>query len=224
MERCKVSGKESISSPYWTYDNHASHYSTRIKRIGKNILYIWADAEKPVRLEEFELNLVMKVLEDSGLKDKPFHVIWNLEKVKKITYAYKHGIVNFLYNIQPSLKSVVFFNIVTEFITIAESIQSIFPSTMHLYLAESYSAAVKETLNHISGKNPQTDHTENNEFEHLKNQFLRASAMIEWLKMLGQKIHLPPANHELYPFFSALSFLQEDIAARENIHEKKKQA
>jgi len=222
MERCKVSGEEIISNPYWAYNNHAAHYSTRIKRIGRNVLYIRVDAEEPVRLEEFELNLVMKVLEDSDLKEKPFHVIWNLDKVKQIAYSYKHGIVDFLYNIQPPLSSVVFFNVAPEFVTTVESIRSIFPSTMHLYLAESYATAVKVTLNHISGKNPPTDHTENNEFEHLKNQFLRASAMIGWLKMLGQKIHLPPANHELYPFFSALSFLQEDIAAQENNHEKKK--
>jgi len=138
MERCQVSGEAIISSPYRVYDNHASHYSTRIKRIGKHSAHI------PVH-----------------------HAFASCRKLRCGSTG----------NSGPYFK-----------------------------------------------KKTQTNHTENSELENLKNIFLRASAMTGWLKMLGQKIHLPPADHELYPFFSALSFLQEDIAARENIHEKKKQA
>ncbi len=88
MERCKVSGEEIISNPLWVFRNKEKQYATRIKRIGRNILFAWVDSDKPVTLEIFEGDLVNKVLENSELKGKPVYFIWNFEKVKDISYAY----------------------------------------------------------------------------------------------------------------------------------------
>ena len=223
MERCVVSGKEIVSNLHWVFHNPAKQYSTRIKRIGKNILYIWVDSDEPVALEQFEMDLVLRVLEDSGLEGKPFHVIWNLEHVKKITYPYKRGIVNFLYNTQPPLHSVVFYNIIPGFLNTVESIQAILPSFIKFHLTEDYSSALQITCDYISGEKTIAHRNENLEYEKLKKNFLRASAMIGWLNMLGQNIHMPPKGHELYPFFSALSFMQEDLASLDMLHTKEKQ-
>ena len=223
MERCVVSGEQIISSPDWVFHNPAKQYSTRIKRIGKNILFAWVDSDKPVALEQFEMDLVLKVLEDSSLEDKPFHVIWNLEHVKKITYSYKRGIVNFLYNAQPPLRSVVFYNIMPGFLNTVESIQAILPSFMKLHLTRDYNSALRITLDYISEEKTTVNDDENHEYEKLKKNFLRAAAMIGWVNMFDQNIHLPPEGHELYPFFSALSFMQEDFASLDTLHTKKKQ-
>ena len=222
MERCKVSGEEIISNPRWVFRNPAKQYSTRIKRIGRNILFIWVDSIEPVILEHFEGDLVMKVLENSGLKGKPFHVIWNLNRVKGIAYPYKRGIVNFLYNSQPPLHSAVFYNIIPEFLNTAESIRAIMPSFMKLHLAKDYKNALQIIHDFEFGNSTPVKGDENDEYEELKNKFIEAAARIGWLNMLGQKIHLPPPNHELYPFFSALSLMQEDLAGLEAFYKKKK--
>lgn len=220
MERCKVSGKEVISSPLWVFRNQEKQYVTRIKRIGQNILFAWVDSDEPVALEVFEGDLVRKVLESSGLKNKPVYFIWNLERVKDISYAYKRGIIDFLYNPSPPLNSVVFYNTSPEFLNTVESIKAILPSSLKFFFADHYSGAMRLTLEMMNSNDRSPETAENDDYEKLKNSFLAAVARIGWIRMLHQPVTLPDRNHPLHPFFNALSFLQQDLIEQEEIHEK----
>ncbi len=220
MEYCKVSGAEIISSSQWIFRDPAKNYATRIKRIGKNILFAWVDSDKPVVLETFEEDLVRKVLEDSGLENKPVYFIWNLENVKGITYAYKRGIVDFLYNPSPPLNCVVFYNTIPEFLNTTESIQAILPSSLQILFAESYRQAIKLVLDVKGGEN--ASHAPDDEYEELKKSFLAATARIGWLNMLHPPVSLPHPEHELFPFFNAISFLQKDLIEHEELYREKK--
>lgn len=220
MERCKVSGKEIISNPLWVFRNQEKQYATRIKRIGKSILFAWVDSNEPVTLEVFEGDLVRKVLEDSGLKNKPVYFIWNLECVKDISYAYKRGVVDFLYNPSPPLNSVVFYNTSPEFLNTVESIKAILPSSLKFFFADRYSEAMRLTLEMMNSDDKPPEAAESGDDEKLKNSFLAAVARIGWLKMLHQPVTLPDRNHPLHPFFDALSFFQQDLIQQGEIHEK----
>ncbi len=222
MEHCKVSGEEIISNHRWIFRNPKKQYATCIKRIGRNILYAWVDSTKPVVLETFESNLVKKVLEDSKLENKPAYLIWNLEHVKEITYAYKQGIVDFLYNPSPPLTCVVFYNTAQEFENTAQIIQAIHPSDLKVLFAENYNQAMNIILDVIAGKDPSPNSNESDEYEELKKTYLATTARIGWLNILNTSIPLPPLQHSLYPFFSALSFLQKDLAEQTKRYEQKK--
>lgn len=215
MERCSVSGKEIISNPHWAFCNPEKQYKTCLKRIGKDILFALVDSVKPVVLEKFEGDLVRKVVEDSCLKNKPVYLIWNLDKVKGITYAYKQGIVDFLYNSSPPLKCVVFYNTIPEFLNTAESIQAIPPSSLKILFAKNYNHAMTIILETIVGNDTLTSFSESDEYEKLKTTFLAVTARIGWMNMLNQPIALPHPQHDFYPFFKALSFLQQDLVERD---------
>ena len=219
MERCKVSGAEIISSPLWIFRNPAKQYATRIKRIGRNILFAWVDSTKPVTLEVFEGDLVRKVLEDSDLENKPVYFIWNLERVKDISYAYKRGIVDFLYNPSPPLNCVVFYNTIPGFLNTAESIKAILPSSLKILFADDYTEAMRIILDILDGRDSLLNSDESDGHEELKKTFLAAVARIGWLNMLHQPVFLPDRHHALYPFFSALSFFQQDLVEREELFE-----
>ena len=224
MERCKVSGAEITSSPDWVFRNPAKHYATRIKRIDKNILFAWVDSTEPVTLEIFEGDLVRRALEESDLEDKPVYFIWNLDRVKEISYAYKRGIADFLYNPSPPLKCVVFYNILDDFLNTAESIQAILPSSITILFAENYTRAISMIFDLIAGKDISPALDESDEEEELKKKFLASAARIGWMNMLTQPVALPDQHHVLYPFFNALTFLQQDLLEREALHREKKKA
>ena len=221
MEHCPVSGAKIVSSPHWIFRNPAKHYATRIKKIGKNILFAWIDANEPVTLEVFERGLVKKVLEDAKLEDKSVYFIWNLDNVKGISYAYKHGIADFLYNPSPLLNCVVFYNTIPEFLDTVESIQAILPSSMTFFFAENYQQAMGIILDMIAGKNQSPGPDESDECEELKKRFLATTARIGWMNMLSQPEFLPDPGHDFFTFFSALSFLQQDLAEEEACHKEK---
>lgn len=224
MERCPVSGAEIVSSPYWVFRNPAKHYATRVKKIGKNILFARVDTTKPVTLEVFEGDLVKRVLEDTDLEDKPVHFIWNLDKVKGISHAYKQGIVDFLYNPSPPLNFVVFYNIIPEFLNTAESIQAILPSSITLLFAENYHQAMAIILDMIAGKGQPPGPDESDEYEELRKRFLAATTRIGWMNMLSQPVFLPDPGHDFFPLFSTLAFLQQDLAEEEACHKEKTSA
>lgn len=222
MERCMVSGEEIVSNHRWIFRNPKKLYATCIRRIGRNILYAWVDSAKPVVLETFEGDLVKKVLEDSNLENKPAYLIWNLKHVKEITYAYKQGIVDFLYNPSPPLTCVVFYNTTQEFRNTAEIIQAILPSCLKVLFAENYNQAMRIILDVIGGRDPSSNTNDSGEYEELKKTFLATTARIGWLNMLNSSIPAPHSRHDLYPFFSALSFLQKDLIERTERYKKKK--
>ncbi|WP_150132360.1 helix-turn-helix transcriptional regulator [Prosthecochloris sp. GSB1] len=220
MERCPVSGAPVTSRPQWVYHNSKEEYSTCIRRIGNNILYLSVTAERPVILDHFEGDLVAEVVRDSGLEGKPFSIIWNLDMVAGLSHSYKKGVGSFLYlHPQPSLRCVVFHYIRPEFIHTAECIRSIAPSTMALLFASGYDDAMKSALACMKDGAPETGESE---YPRLRNEFLGAATRIGWLNMLHEHILLPPPGHELFPFFSGMALLQKDLAEQQEIHKAEK--
>ena len=226
MERCPVSGKEVTSRPQWIYRHSTGKYSTRVRRIGTDILVLDVVAVKPVILEQFEDNLVARVVEDSGLENRPFFILWDLQLVKGLSYSYKRGIATFLYLYrQPSLRCVVFYNILPEFRHTAECILSIIPSSMTLRFAPDYREAMQLIENcDPGGTISYPEETDQEEYDTLKKNFLGATTRIGWLNMLNEKIPFPPEHHALYPFFSALALLQKDLMEQSTLHEKRKES
>ncbi len=226
MERCPVSGEEIVSRPQWIYHHAAGKYSTRLRRIGNNILALDVVAAEPVTLEQFEGDLVAQAVEDSGLKNRPFFILWDLKLVRGLSYSYKRGIATFLYLYhQPSLRCVVFYNILPEFRHTAERILSIIPSSMSLYFAPDY----REAMQLIESCDPGgitsgREEEDEAEYDTLKKNFLGTTTRIGWLNVLNEKIPLPPEDHPLYPFFSALALLQKDLTEQSSLHEKRKES
>ncbi len=221
MAYCPVCGKEIVSNPQWVYYHPLPRYATQINRIGANIFFLRVESDKPVVLEQFEEHALKKALDDAGLKPhQPFHVIWNLERVEALSYAYKQDVANFLYNKQPPLRSTVFYHIGPEFLSTAERIHSILPSSMSLCFAKDYNEAIRITLEQMTEHTGETNNVNvaTDEYELLKHNFLRASTMIGWLHLLDENIPLPPPDHDLYPFFKALVILQEALRSKEALH------
>ncbi len=207
--QCPVTGLAIISKPHWHFLNHADHYTTSIRRIGKNILFAEVDASSPITLGIFEKKTVRRVIEDSGLVNKPIYCIWNLEKVQAITHRYKKGIADFLYNPPPPLKAVVFYNIRPEFINTVEIFRAICPLSMKVAFTEGYEQAITMTQDMIADG---AAFYEPEQEDELKNRFLAATARIGWLNLLSQPVFLPERDHDCYPYFSALYHLQKDFA------------
>lgn len=218
MTPCPDTGLPIISKPHWQHISHTNQYTTRFKRIGKNILYAEADASSPITLDIFEKEVVGRVITDSGLVNKPVYFIWNLEKVKAISYRYKKGIADFLYNPAPPLKAVVFYNIRPEFKHTLEIIRAISPQSMRVAFAEKYEQAMRQIQDIISD---QYMYSEPEQIDELKDRFLAATARIGWLNLFSQPVLLPERNHECYAYFSALDHLQKDIAEAHAEHSEK---
>ena len=219
MERCKVSGAEIVTNPLWVFHNPTKHYSTRIKRIGEDILFAWVDSQEPVTLEFFEEDLVRKVIEDSDLVNKPVYLIWNLEHVKDLSYGYKQGSVDFLYKSHSPLNLVVFYNIQPEFLNTAESIQAIVPGCTRVLFADTYSDAFELISGVKAGDVTQEEYEDEEEelYAQRKKEFLAATARIGWMNMLDQPINIPEDDELLYPFFKALEALQKDLQDKDKI-------
>jgi DNA-binding CsgD family transcriptional regulator len=224
MKHCPVSNLPIISKPNWKSTLPGTGYTKRLDLIGDNILHAYIEASHPVTLATLSTELVQTVLEESGISDTPIYLLWNMHNISNISYQYKEGINNLIYRLGHQFKLVIFYNIDPSCKIITEMFAAMSPDTMTVLLRENYTEAMNTVLKHQSGKADSTsDQEEPDEETSIKNEFLGTIARMSWIDMFNQKIFLPPVESHYYPYFKAIEHMQEDLRAKQDIHEKEMQ-
>jgi DNA-binding CsgD family transcriptional regulator len=224
MKTCPYSALPITSKPNWKSIQAGAGYVKHLDLIGDNILYAYIQADHPVTLTTLSNDLVKTVLSESGVPTNPLYLIWDMHNINDISYDYKQGINDLIFNWGLQFSVVVFYNIDPSCRIIIETFAAMVPDTMTVLLRENYEESICTILDFKSGKAPASlPEQEIDEETSMKNEFLATIARISWLDMLNQKVFLPPANSRYYPYFKAVELMQEDLKARENLHEKELQ-
>ncbi|MCE1274499.1 MAG: transcriptional regulator [Chlorobiaceae bacterium] len=223
MKTCPFSGLPVTAKPHWKEEQPG--YIKRLELIGDDILHAFIEARHPVSLHTLSNNLVKTVLRESGIPDKPLYLVWDMNNINDVSYEYKQGISDLIYHWGPAFTAVVFYNIDPSCRIILESFAAIVPNNMTVLLRENYREAIECVMDFRSGKAlpDEVNAAAANEESELRREFLAAVARISWLNMLNHKIALPPENSSFYPYFKALDHMQNDLQAREELHEQEVQ-
>ncbi|MGC8775563.1 MAG: transcriptional regulator [Chlorobaculum sp.] len=221
MQTCPVSNLPVTSKHNWKSIPAGADYVKRLELIGDNIFHHYVESDHPVTLNSMSIELVHDVLEESGIKDSPLYLLWDMNNISNISFQYKQGINDIVYRSGLDFAVVVFYNIDESCRIIIETFAAMAPNTMTVLLREDYRDAMTTLLEYRSGKAPEKLEDQDVDEEiSMKNEFLATIARISWLNMLNQKIFLPPTDSPFYPYFKAIDHMQEDLKAREELHEK----
>ncbi|MEI6692879.1 MAG: transcriptional regulator [Chlorobium sp.] len=207
---------------HW-YSHHSEAGYTKLARLLENdIVHTWVDAQNNVVLDFMDVDLLKLLLSESGLENKQFHIIFDLNLVTDISYSYKRAITELLYHWQPFLGLVCFYNVGSQMSVIVESFAAVAPVNIRVLQADSYQDALKIVLA-FKANEPLSDDNDVKDFlynSELKRQFLGAVARMTWLNILDYPIYIPDADNEYYPFFQAIRALHSDLKAKEIEKEK----
>jgi DNA-binding CsgD family transcriptional regulator len=220
MKTCPFSGLPVTAKTHWK-EVHAS-YTKHLELIGDDIMHACIEAARPVTLETLSNDLVKTVLREGGVPDKPLFLVWDMKNVTDVSFEYKQGINDLIYHWGPTFSVVVFYNIDPSCKIILETFAAIVPNNMTVLLRDTYKDAIGVIMDVKSGKAEEAavTHRDANSETSLKNEFLAAVARISWLNMLNQQIAMPPVESPFYAYFKAIAYMQEDLKARETLHEK----
>ena len=224
MKTCPYSKLPITSKPNWKSTQDSAGYVKHLDLIGDNILHAYIEADKPVKLVTLSNELVKTVLSESGTPITPLYLIWDMHNINDVSYEYKQGINDLIFNWGLHFSVVVFYNIDLSCEIILETFAALVPDTMTVLLRKNYQEAICTVMDFKSGKSL-TDlcDQETDEDTSMKHEFLASIARISWLDMLNQKIFLPSPDNRYYPYFKAIELMQEDLKAREALHEKELQ-
>jgi len=219
MKSQHESNVQVTEKPHWKIDHPGQKYTTRIRKIGDDILLTYYESDGEICIETRDQSLFQMVLDETGLQDKLVFLLRDLSNVKDISYAYKQKLTRLVYQWQPYYKLIVFFNISPEFETTVETFASIVPQSTPVLMVESYEDALQAVKNIKSGIVPSETYEDHEDELYVlrKKEFLAATARIGWMNMLNQPINLPDPDEILYPFFKALESLQSDLLAIEQL-------
>ena len=221
MKTCTVSGLPVVSKPHW----HVLHagYTKYLEMIGDDIMHARIEASQPATLETLSEELVKTVLSEIGFSGKSLYLLWDMKNVIDVSYNYKQGINDLIYHWGPCFTVVVFYNVDPACLILLESFAAIVPDNMTILLKENYQEGIQSIMDFKSGKAADATRQESDPVSTMKKEFLAAVARISWLNMLNQQIYLPPADSPFYTYFKAIAHMQEDLKAREAMHEKELQ-
>ncbi len=226
MSSCPVSNLPITERPHWKTVHTDQKYTTRLRKIGDDILLTYYEAERNISIEYMDKKLYQKVLEESGLTKKPVYLLRDLTHVTDISYAYKVNLTQLIYHWQPYFRLIVFYNIPPGFSTTVETFASIVPENTPVLLMESYRDAIQAVLDVKADNLPaeEYDDEEDELYAQRKKEFLAAAARIGWMNMFSQAINIPSEDDYLYPFFKALDSLQKDLQAQEKLRNEERSA
>ncbi|HWR01024.1 MAG TPA: hypothetical protein VN371_04105 [Chlorobaculum sp.] len=224
MKTCPYSKLPITSKPNWKSTQVNAGYVKHLDLIGDNILHAYIEADKPVTLVTLSNELVKTVLRESGTPTTPLYLIWDMHNINDVSYEYKQGINDLIFHWGLQFSVVVFYNIDPSCEIILETFAALVPDTMTVLLRENYKEAICTVIDFKSGKPlPELSDQTTDEDTSMKHEFLASIARISWLDMLNQKIFLPSPDNRYYPYFKAIELMQEDLKAREALHEKELQ-
>ncbi|NTV02968.1 MAG: transcriptional regulator [Chlorobiaceae bacterium] len=221
MNTCPVSGLPITSKPHWKEPH--SGYTKHLDLIGNDILHAYVEAAHPVTLETLSNELVKTVLKESTPPDTHPYLLWDMKNILDVSYDYKQGINDLIFHWGPKFAVVIFYNIDESCRIIVETFAAITPNNMTVLLREDYNDAIRTVMDIKAGKADEAGDTLQETNAILKNEFLAAVARISWLNMYNQQINLPSTDSPFYPYFKALSHMQEDLRSREAHQEKEQQ-
>ncbi|NTW51750.1 MAG: transcriptional regulator [Chlorobiaceae bacterium] len=224
MKTCPYSKLPITSKPNWKSTQAGAGYVKHLDLIGNNILHAYIEADHPITLVTLSNELVKTVLSESGAPTTPLYLIWDMHNINDVSYDYKQGINDLIFHWGLHFSVIVFYNIDHSCQIILETFAAMVPDTMIVILRQNYQEAISTIMDFKSGKattgQPEQDIDEESS---MKNEFLASIARISWLDMLNQKIFLPSPDNRYYPYFKAIELMQEDLKAREALHEKEVQ-
>lgn len=175
-------------------------------------------------LDFMDVELLKVVLSESGLLNKSFHFIWNLQHITDLSYHYKKNIADLLYYWQPAFGAIAFYNIAESMRISVDSFAAVVPAQLRVIKAENY----QEAIHKVQAFNDGTVVPDNVELidafgdSEIKKRFLGALARISWLNLYEEPIAPPSQASPFYTFFKAIDSLRLDLLEKDN--EQKKDA
>jgi len=172
-----------------------------------------------------DVDLLKLVLSESDLVNKQFHIIFDLNQVADISYAYKKAITELLFHWQPFLGMVCFYNASPFMSIIVQSFAAVAPENFCVIQTETYQDAVKKVVA-FKRKEPVAEILQNPDFiedAEIKRQFLGTIARMSWLNILDYPLYIPAPDSQYYPFCQAIDALRSDCKAKECEKEREKQ-
>ena len=201
----------------WKSHHPEAGYTKEARILDGDIVHTWAQADHDIELDFMDADLLKLVLSETGLVNKKFHVIFDLNHVTEISYSYKKAITELLFHWQPFLGLVCFFNVCPSMSVIVDSFAAVAPDNFCVLQTETYQDAVKKALA-FKANDALSENGENeaaSEHSEFKRRFLGAVARMSWLNILDYPIPVPAPDSQYYHFFQAIDALRSDFKAKE---------
>ncbi|MEI7708952.1 MAG: transcriptional regulator [Chlorobium sp.] len=201
----------------WKSHHPEAGYTKEARILDGDIVHTWAQADHDIELDFMDADLLKLVLSETGLVNKKFHVIFDLNHVTDISYSYKKAITELLFHWQPFLGLVCFFNVCPSMSVIVDSFAAVAPDNFCVLQTETYQDAVKKALA-FKANDALSENGENeaaSEHSEFKRRFLGAVARMSWLNILDYPIPVPAPDSQYYHFFQAIDALRSDFKAKE---------
>ncbi|NTU97630.1 MAG: transcriptional regulator, partial [Chlorobiaceae bacterium] len=206
----------------WSNRHPDAGYTKHVRLIDSDIVHTWVESEQDIVMDFMDVELLKLVLEECGLMDKPFNIIFDLNNVSDISYRYKKSITDLLFNWEPYLGCICFFQVSSSMKLILASFTSVAPEKFCIVQAETYKDALQKIQAYktegICRDNPDTSNAFDN--SDVRQQFISAIAKISWLNMLDVPISIPPSDSIYFHFFRSLESLRRDLWEKETEREK----
>ncbi|NTV99249.1 MAG: transcriptional regulator [Chlorobiaceae bacterium] len=212
-----------VEKSHWISRHPEAGYTKHVRLIDSNIIHTWVESEKSIVMDFMDVELLKLVLGESGLMDKPFYIIFDLKNVEDISYRYKKSITDLLFNWEPYLSCVCFFQVANSMKHILASFLSVAPEKFCITQSDTYRDALQK-IQAYKTRGSCTDNTDasnNLESSDIRQQFVSAIAKISWLNLLDVPIAAPPSDSIYFHFFKSLESLRRDLWEKETEREKK---
>ncbi|TLU83026.1 MAG: transcriptional regulator [Chlorobium sp.] len=203
---------------HWYKDHPEEGYIKRLNVINGCIVNTWIETDHEIILNSVDDDLLLKVLQETGLEMKPFHVVMDLMHVREVTSNYKHSIANLLYNWKPDLRTVGLYNVYQPIRIVVESLAAVVPQSLLFIIADTYEQIVEKVT---SGRRDFNLLDNGSEENLMRQRFLESVAKLTWLGMLEEPVPVPPIDNKYYPYFRAVDEIRCDLMSKET--DKKKE-
>ncbi|EAT58975.1 helix-turn-helix transcriptional regulator [Chlorobium ferrooxidans] len=210
-----------IKNSNWKSVHPTAGYTKRMEVIDDNIVHTWIESKKDVILDFMDAELLQVVLQEAGLENREFHIIFDLANTTSITYRYKLAITDLFFNWSPFFGVIGFYNIAESMRIITESFAAIAPGKLCVIQAKTYEEVIERVREYKSGVLPSMELPDEERRE--EHRFLGAVARLSWLNLLEEPIELPPGESRYYTVFKAIEALRLDLIAKNIDYEKEVQ-
>jgi DNA-binding CsgD family transcriptional regulator len=217
MAIIKPSKLKIVEKSHWFNLHPEADYAKHARLIADDIVHTWIEADKDVVMDFMDVDLLKLVLGESGLMDKAFNIIFDLNHVTDISYRYKKGITDLLFNWEPYLGCICFFHVSSPMKLILSSFSSVAPEKFCIVQAETFKEALQKIQTYkttgLCRDNPENPDVLDN--SDTRQQFISAIAKISWLNMMDVPVPVPRPDSIYYQFFLSLESLRKDLWAKE---------
>ncbi len=211
-----------VEKSHWQNHHPETGYTKHARLVGKDIVHTWVEADHDIVMDYMDVELLKSILSESGLLDKDFHIIFDLNHVIDISYRYKKGIADLLFNWEPYLGCICFFRASRSMKFILWSFAAVAPERFCIVEAETYKEALQKILSYKAASLcPEKSEPQSNlEISDIRQQFISAAAKMSWLNILDAPVPIPPSDSIYFHFFQSLESLRKDLWAKEIEREK----